>query len=55
MPPAHGDWLAAHIPGAIAWVADDAGHFGDDSTIDRELTWLAGHAAFEPAPAPAEA
>jgi pimeloyl-ACP methyl ester carboxylesterase len=50
VPAAHGDWLAAHIPGAIAWVDEVAGHMGDDSTIDREYTWLAGHPALEPAP-----
>ena len=25
-------------------------HMGNESTIDREDTWLAGHEAFEPAP-----
>jgi pimeloyl-ACP methyl ester carboxylesterase len=48
VPPAHGDWLAAHIPGALAWVDEDAGHAGDDSTIDRDLTWLAGHGPLVP-------
>ena len=44
VPPAHGDWLTAHVPGAIAWVDDEAGHGGDDSQIEREYTWLAtGH------------
>ena len=51
VPAAHGDWLARHIPGAIAWVDDAAGHFGDDASVDREYTWLAGHEALEPAPA----
>ena len=41
VPPAHGDWLTAHVPGAIAWVDDEAGHGGDDSQIEREYTWLA--------------
>ncbi len=41
VPPAHGDWLAAHVPGAIAWVDEEAGHGGDDSQIEREYAWLA--------------
>ncbi len=41
VPPAHGDWLAAHIPAAEAWVDEGAGHLGDDSTIDRDMAWLA--------------
>lgn len=42
VPPAHGDWLAAHLPGAEVHVDDAAGHMGDDATIERELRWLAG-------------
>jgi len=42
VPPAHGDWLAAHIPGAILVAHDTAGHAGDDADIDRDLAWLAG-------------
>jgi len=41
VPAGHGDWLAAHIPGAIV-VVSDAGHMGDDTTIEGEMAWLAG-------------
>ena len=41
VPPAHGDWLTAHIPGAEAWVDEDAGHMGDDSQVERDMAWLA--------------
>jgi pimeloyl-ACP methyl ester carboxylesterase len=40
VPSAHGDWLLAHIPGAEAWVDDEAGHMGDDSTVERDMAWL---------------
>jgi pimeloyl-ACP methyl ester carboxylesterase len=43
VPAAHGDWLVAHIPGAIAEVSD-SGHLGEDEAIDRHLAWLAGGA-----------
>ena len=42
VPPAHGDWLAAHIPHAQVHAHDDAGHMGDDSTVEHEMAWLAG-------------
>jgi pimeloyl-ACP methyl ester carboxylesterase len=42
VPPAHGDWLAAHVPGAVAWVDDGTGHMGSDAQMERDLTWLAG-------------
>lgn len=42
VPAAHGDWLAAHIPGAEAWVDDESGHMGDDEAIERELGWMTG-------------
>jgi pimeloyl-ACP methyl ester carboxylesterase len=41
VPAAHGDWLAARIPGTIA-VVSDAGHMGDDATVEAEMAWLAG-------------
>jgi len=41
VPAAHGDWLAAHIPGAIVDVTD-VGHMGDDATIETDMAWLAG-------------
>jgi len=41
VPAAHGDWLAAHIPAADAMVTD-AGHLGDDATVEAEMAWLAG-------------
>jgi pimeloyl-ACP methyl ester carboxylesterase len=42
VPAAHGDWLAAAIPDARA-VVTDAGHMGQDETIEIEFAWLAGH------------
>jgi pimeloyl-ACP methyl ester carboxylesterase len=44
VPPAHGDWLAAHIDGATV-VVTDAGHLGDDSTVEGEMAWLSGRRA----------
>jgi pimeloyl-ACP methyl ester carboxylesterase len=41
VPAAHGDWLVAHIPGAISAISD-AGHMGDDETVESEMAWLAG-------------
>lgn len=40
VPAGHGDWLAAHIPDATVVVLQ-AGHMGDDSTIETEMAWLA--------------
>jgi pimeloyl-ACP methyl ester carboxylesterase len=43
-PPAHGHWLAAHLPTATVQVNAEAGHTGTDpeAEITRELTWLRG-------------
>jgi pimeloyl-ACP methyl ester carboxylesterase len=49
VPAAHGDWLAAHVPGAEVWVDDDSGHMGDDEAIKRELAWLTGRAGADAA------
>ena len=42
VPAAHGDWLAEHVPGAIAWVDEDSGHLGADEQMEREYAWLTG-------------
>lgn len=41
VPAAHGDWLAAHVPGAEVHVTD-VGHMGDDSVVETQMAWLAG-------------
>ena len=42
VPPAHGDWLAAHIPDAIVAAHEGAGHAGDDADVERTHSWIAG-------------
>jgi pimeloyl-ACP methyl ester carboxylesterase len=42
VPPAHGDWLAAHIPNAVVDAHDAAGHAGDDAQVERLHSWIAG-------------
>lgn len=44
VPPAHGDWLAAHIPSAQVEVTE-AGHLGDDENVERHNAWIAGRPA----------
>lgn len=41
VPAAHGDWLAARIPGAAVDV-QEAGHLADEATMEGEMAWLAG-------------
>jgi pimeloyl-ACP methyl ester carboxylesterase len=42
VPPAHGEWLAAHVPGAVVKVDGAAGHLGEDPTeeIAESARWL---------------
>lgn len=41
IPPGHGDWLAAHVPGCVVKI-DDAGHMGRDPVeeIAEDVRWL---------------
>jgi pimeloyl-ACP methyl ester carboxylesterase len=45
VPAAHGDWLAAHVPGAEVEASDEAGHMGDDDALERQYAWLTGRTA----------
>jgi pimeloyl-ACP methyl ester carboxylesterase len=42
VPPAHGEWLAARVPGCVVKVDGDAGHIGADPTeeIAESARWL---------------
>ena len=42
VPPAHGEWLVAHVPGCVVKVDDVAGHFAEDPTeaIGDTVRWL---------------
>lgn len=42
VPRAHGDWLAAHVPGCIVKIDDVAGHLGRDPVdeITADMRWL---------------
>jgi pimeloyl-ACP methyl ester carboxylesterase len=42
VPPAHGEWLAANVPGCVVKVEDVAGHLGDDPEEEfaETVRWL---------------
>jgi pimeloyl-ACP methyl ester carboxylesterase len=42
VPPAHGEWLAAHVPGCVVKVDDVAGHLSPDpeQQISEMIRWL---------------
>ena len=40
VPYAHGRWLAAHVPGAEAWLLEDEGHLSLHQGIGRVHQWL---------------
>jgi len=42
VPPAHGEWLAANVPGCVVKIEADAGHLGSDPEreISENVRWL---------------
>lgn len=42
VPPAHGEWLAAHVPGCLVKIDGDGGHMGTDpeTEIAENMRWL---------------
>ena len=42
VPPAHGEWLAAHVPGCVVKVDGGAGHLSSDPVeeIGENMRWL---------------
>jgi pimeloyl-ACP methyl ester carboxylesterase len=57
VPPQHGEWLAANVPGCIVEVDTSAGHLGDDpeEQIAADVRWLRDGIAPEAARTPAHA
>jgi hypothetical protein len=57
VPPAHGEWLAANVPGCIVEVETSAGHLGDnpEEQIASDARWLRDGVAPEGSRAPAHA
>jgi pimeloyl-ACP methyl ester carboxylesterase len=43
VPPGHGEWLAAHIPGVEARLLDDDGHLTIPSHVPEVHAWLSEH------------
>lgn len=56
VPPAHGEWLAANVPGCIVDVEDTAGHLGEnpEEEIASNVRWLAEGIAPAGARAPSQ-
>jgi pimeloyl-ACP methyl ester carboxylesterase len=42
VPPAHGEWLAAHVPGCVVKIDGEAGHLASDpvAEIGQHIRWL---------------
>lgn len=40
VPVQHGEWLAAHVPGAEVVVEENLGHMGDPDLLSERLGWL---------------
>jgi pimeloyl-ACP methyl ester carboxylesterase len=57
VPPQHGEWLAANVPGCIVEVGTSAGHLGSDpeEQIASDARWLRDGVAPDAAHAPAHA
>ena len=57
VPPAHGEWLAANVPGCIVEVETSAGHLGanPEEQIAGDVRWLSEGVAPEGARTPSQA